>query len=65
MTRRVRQWPEHLPQTTAPFANVILDGGLLTRKAMFVAKPLEDSLRRVMLLAVYRLVLFHNAVDDI
>ena len=65
MPRRVRQRHEHLPQTTAPFANVILDDRLLTREAMFVTKPLEDPLRRMMLLAVNRSVLFQNAVDDI
>ena len=65
MTRRVRQWHEHLPQTTAPFANVILYDRLLAREAMFVAKTLEDPLRRVMLLAVNRSVLFQNTVDDI
>jgi len=65
MPRRVRQRHEHLPQTTAPFANVILYDRLLTREAMFVAKTLEDPLRRMPLLAVNRSVLFQNTVDDI
>ena len=47
MTRRVCQRHEHLPQTTAPFTNIILHDGLLTRKTMLVAKTLEDPLRRV------------------
>jgi hypothetical protein len=64
MTRSMRQRHEHLPQTKAPFANVILHDGLLARKAMFVAKTLEDPLRRVPLLAVNRAVFFQNAVDD-
>ena len=49
----------------APFANVILDDHLLTRKAVFVAKLLEDTLRRMPLFAVNRSVLFQNTVDDI
>ena len=57
MARRVRQRHEHLPQTTAAFANVILHDGLTTRKPMLVAKALEDPLRRVPLLAVNRSVL--------
>ena len=65
MPRRVCQRHEHLPQTMAPFANVILDDRLLTRKAMFVAKLLEDTLRRMPLFAVNRSVLFQNTVDDI
>ena len=32
---------------------------------MFVAKALEDTLRRVVLLTVNRAILFQNAVDDI
>jgi hypothetical protein len=65
MTRWVHQRHEHLPQTTAPFANVILHDGLLTREAMFVAKTLEDPLRRMSLLAVNRSVLFQNKIDDV
>ena len=65
MTRRVRQRHEHLPQTTAPFANVILHNGLAARKPMLVAKTLEAPLRRVPLLAVNRSFHFQNKVDDI
>ena len=65
MPRRMRQRHEHLPETTAPFPNVILDDGLPTRKAMLVAKTLEYPLRRVALLAVNRSVLFQNTVNDI
>ena len=64
MARRMRQRYEHLPETTAPFPNVILDDGLPTREAMLVAKTLEDPLRRVALLAVNRSVLFQNTVND-
>ena len=60
LARRVRQRHEHLPQTTTPFAHVILDDGLLTREAMLVAKTLEYPLRRVALLVVNRSVLFQN-----
>ncbi len=55
----------HLTQTTAPFTNIILYDGLLTREAMFVAKAFEDTLRRVVLLTVNRSVLLQNTVDDI
>ena len=37
----------------------------LTREAMFVAKALEYTLRRVVLLTVNRSVLLQNTVDDI
>ena len=65
IARSVRQRHEHLPQATATFTNVILHDGLLTRKPMLVAQTLEDPLRRVMLLAVNRSVLFQNTVDDV
>ena len=54
MARRVRQRHEHLTPTKVPFANVILHDRLFAREAMFVAKALEDTLRRVVLLAVNR-----------
>jgi len=56
MTRTMCQRHKHLPQTTAPFANVILYDRLLAREAMLVAKTLENPLRRVALLAVNRSV---------
>ena len=56
---------KHLTPTKAPFPNVILDDGLFAREAMFVAKALEDTLRRVVLLTVNRSVLLQNTVDDI
>jgi len=43
----LRQRHKHLPQTTAPFANVILDDGPPTHEAMLVAKALEYPLRHV------------------
>ena len=52
IARRMRQRNEYLPVATAPFANVILDDGLLTREAVLVAKTFEDPLRRVPLLAM-------------
>ena len=42
---------EHLTPTKAPFPNVILHDGLFAREAMCVAKALEDTLRRVVLLS--------------
>ena len=39
--------------------------GLFAREAMFVAKALEYTLRRVVLLTVNRSVLLQNTVDDI
>ena len=65
MTRRAGQWHEQLPPPKPPIANPMLYDRLLAREAMFVAKTLEDPLRRVMLLAVNRSVLFQNTVDDI
>ena len=56
---------KHLTPTKAPFPNVILHDGLFAREAMFVAKALEYTLRRVVLLTVNRSVLLQNTVDDI
>ena len=65
IARRMRQRHKHLPETTPPFPDVILDDGLSTRKAMLVAKPLKYPLRRVPLLAVNRSVRFQNTLNDI
>ena len=65
VTRRVHQRHEHLPLTITPFPHVILDDGLFTRKAMFIAKTLEYPFRRVALLAMNRSVILQNTVDDI
>ena len=65
MARRMGQRHKHLTPTKAPFPNVILHDGLFAREAMFVAKALEDTLRRVVLLTVNRSVLLQNTVDDI
>ena len=65
IARRMRQRHEHLPETTAPFPNVILDDGQSTREPMLDAKTLEYPLRCVVLLAVNRSVLLQNTVDDI
>ena len=52
MARRMGQRHKHLTPTKAPFPNVILHDGLFAREAMFVAKALEYTLRRVVLLRV-------------
>ena len=65
MARRMGQRHKHLTPTKAPFPNVILHDGLFAREAMFVAKALEYTLRRVVLLTVNRSVLLQNTVDDI
>jgi hypothetical protein len=61
----MQQRHEHLPETAVPFPNVILDDGLPSREAMLVAKALKYPLRRVVLLAVNRSVIFQNTVNDI
>ena len=63
--RRMGQRHKHRTPTKAPFPNVILHDGLFAREAMFVAKALEYTLRRVVLLTVNRSVLLQNTVDDI
>ena len=63
MARRMGQRHKHLTPTKAPFPNVILHDGLFAREAMFVAKALEYTLRRVVLLTVNRSVLLQNTVD--
>ena len=65
MARGMGQRHKHLSQTAAPFANIILHDGLLARETMFVAKALEDPLRRMALLAVNGAVLFQNTVNNI
>ena len=52
----VQQRAGHLTLTMALFANLILDDSFLAYEAMFVAKTLEDPLRRVPLLIVNRAV---------
>ena len=64
LARRMRQRHKHRTPTKAPFPNVILHDGLFARDAMCVAKALEDTLRRVLLLTVNRSVLLQNTVDD-
>ena len=65
MAGRVRQWHEHLPPTTAVFANVVLDDGLPALEAMLVTKTLTDPLGGVPLLLGTRQILFQDAVDDV
>ena len=64
LTRWMDQRHEHLALTTTLFSHVILDDGVATRKAVLVAKTLEDPLRRMALLAVNRAVICHNTVND-
>ena len=64
LTRWMDQRHEHLALTTTLFSHVILDDGVAARKAVLVAKTLEDPLRRMALLAVNRAVICHNTVND-
>ena len=63
MSRRMLQRNKHLlsPQTRA--SHVVLHNRQAAREAVLIPKPLEDSLRRMLLLPRARLVLQENAVD--
>ena len=64
LARWMGQRYEHLALTTTPFSYVILDDGVAARKAVLVAETIEDTLRRVALLAVNRAVIGQNTLDD-
>src|SRR5262245_1321834 len=63
MSRRMHQRNEHLLSPLTPAGHVILHNRDATRKAVFVPKPLENPLRRVLLLLRSRLVVPENALD--
>ena len=48
----------------AALPDVVLDDGVLARKPVLVAQPLEDALGRVALLPGDLVVFFKDAVDD-
>src|SRR6202521_2528107 len=63
MSRRMQQRNEHLLRPLMPAGHVILHNRDAARDAVFVPKPLEDPLRRMLLLLRSRLVVSENAVD--
>src|SRR5271167_1269845 len=63
MPRRMHQRHEHLLSPLMPAGHVILHNRDAAREAVFVPKPLEDPLRRMLLLLRSRLVVPENAVD--
>src|SRR5271154_4709356 len=63
MTRRMHQRHEHLLSPLMPASHVILHNRDAACEAVFVPKPLEDPLRRMLLLLRSRLVVPENAVD--
>lgn len=52
MPRRMNQWHVHLPATAMMLAHVVLHDRVPAGEALLVAKPIEDELRRVPLLAM-------------
>ena len=63
MPRRMHQRHEHLLSPLMPASYVILHNRDAACEAVFVPKPLEDQLCRMMLLLGSRLVVPENAVD--
>jgi hypothetical protein len=63
MPWRMHQRYEHLLSPLPPARHVILHDRDAACEAVFVPKPLEDPLRRMMLLLRARLVVPENAVD--
>jgi hypothetical protein len=60
----MHQRHEHLPRPTPLLPHVVLDDRVAALEAVLVAKPLEDPLGRMALLAVGSSVLFEDMVDD-
>ena len=64
MTRRMHQRHKHLLSPLTPAGNEILHNRQATCEAVFVPKPLEDPLRRMLLLLRARLVVPQYAIDQ-
>src|SRR5271163_1091396 len=64
MPRRMHQRHEHLLSPLMPAGYVILHNRDAAGEAVFVPKPLEDPLRRMLLLLRSRLVVPKNVVDN-
>ena len=64
MARGMGQRHEHLLGPAAALPDVVLDDGVLARKPVLVAQPLEDALGGVALLPGDLVVFFKDAVDD-
>src|SRR5918994_4964038 len=63
LPRRMHQRHEHLSSPLPPASHIVLHDREAARKAIFVPKPLENPLRRMLLLLRSRLVLSENALD--
>src|SRR5450759_5950386 len=63
MPRRMHQRHEHLLRPLPPAGHIILHNRDATREPILIAEPLEDPLRRMLLLLRSRLVVPKNAVD--
>ena len=63
MSRRMLQRHKHLLSLETRAGHVILHNREPAREAVLIPKPLEDPLRRVLLLLRARLVVQENAVD--
>src|SRR5664279_3478138 len=63
MPRRMHQRHEHLLRPLPPAGHIILHNRDAARKPILIAEPLEDPLRRMLLLLRSRLVVPENAVD--
>src|ERR1035437_8917090 len=63
MPRRMHQRHEHLLRPLTPAGHIILHNRDAAREPILITEPLEDPLRRMLLLLRSRLVVPKNAVD--
>ena len=55
---------KHLAEPKPPLANIVLHDGVAARKAVLVPETVEDTLRRVPLLAVVGPIVLQDPIND-
>jgi len=64
VSRIVPQWHEHLTLPQAPLVHVVFNDGDPACIAVLISKPLEDPLRRMLLLGRPCLIFLQDPIDD-
>src|SRR5665648_1291486 len=65
LPRRVMQWHKHLSPATLMLAHVILHDGVAAAEPVLIAKPIENPLGGVTLLAVLAEIVTKPPVNDL